>query len=79
MSEPTLAEAEGRVKRPGEAQMLALGAEGVLLGRDVALAAVGGGPSGVKLQMEFLQKVLASAMKMTGCATLDDITREILE
>ncbi|HME54588.1 MAG TPA: alpha-hydroxy-acid oxidizing protein [Candidatus Lokiarchaeia archaeon] len=59
-------------------KMLALGAEGVLLGRDVARAAVGGGALGVKLQLDFLQKVLASAMKMTGCATLQDISRNIL-
>ena len=60
-------------------KMLALGADAVLVGRDIVRAAVGGGAEGVKLQMEFLQKTLAKAMLMTGCETLTDITRDILE
>ena len=57
---------------------LALGAESVLMGRDVVRAAVGAGKEGVKIQMEHLQKILAKAMKMTNCATLRDISSEIL-
>jgi len=57
---------------------LALGAESVLMGRDVVRAAVGAGKEGVKIQMEYLQKILAQAMKMTNCATLRDISSEIL-
>jgi len=60
-------------------KMLALGAQGVLIGRDIIRAAVGGGAEGVRGHMEHLQKNLASAMLMTGCPTLADIAPAILE
>ena len=57
---------------------LALGAESVLIGRDVVRAAVGAGIDGVHVQMEYFQKTLAKAMKMTNCKSLQDISSEIL-
>ncbi len=57
---------------------LALGAESVLIGRDIVRAAVGAGIQGVRVQMEYLQKTLAKAMKMTDCNNLRDIVHEIL-
>ncbi|MFX1535742.1 MAG: alpha-hydroxy-acid oxidizing protein [Promethearchaeota archaeon] len=59
-------------------KMLALGADAVLVGRDIVRAAVGGGIEGVKILMQFLQNTLAKAMLMTDCQTLDDITSDIL-
>jgi isopentenyl diphosphate isomerase/L-lactate dehydrogenase-like FMN-dependent dehydrogenase len=59
-------------------KMLALGAEAVLIGRDVVRAAVGGGINGVRIHMEYLQKTLAKAMKMTNCKNLNEISSEIL-
>ncbi len=59
-------------------KMLALGADGVLVGRDIVRAAVGGGEEGVRIQMETLGGGLSLAMKMTGCRTLNDISPEIL-
>ncbi|UYP45550.1 L-lactate dehydrogenase [Candidatus Lokiarchaeum ossiferum] len=59
-------------------KMLALGAEAVLIGRDVVRAAIGGGSRGVQLQMEYLQKDLAKAMLMTGVRSLQDITPALL-
>ncbi len=59
-------------------KMLAIGAESVLIGRDIVRAAVGGGAEGVKVFLEFLQKTLVKAMKMTNVASLDEITREII-
>jgi isopentenyl diphosphate isomerase/L-lactate dehydrogenase-like FMN-dependent dehydrogenase len=59
-------------------KMLALGAGAVLVGRDIVRAAVGGGSEGVRLQMTYLQKTLAKAMKMTGCSTLADIGPQVL-
>ena len=59
-------------------KMLALGAESVLIGRDVIRAAVGGGVTGVKLQMEHLQKGLLKAMKMVGCKSLEQISKDVL-
>jgi len=59
-------------------KMLALGAEAVLVGRDIVRAAVGAGIEGVRIQMEYMQKTLAKAMKMTNCQNLKEIKRDIL-
>ena len=59
-------------------KMLALGADAVLIGRDIIRAAVGSKNEGVRLQMEYLQKTLAKAMKMTNCSDLNEITSDIL-
>ena len=57
---------------------LALGADAVLIGRDVVRAAVGGGIEGVKIHMEYMQTTLKKAMKMTGCKNLSDINSSCL-
>ena len=57
---------------------LALGAESVLIGRDIVRAAVGAGVEGVRIQMEHLQKTLAKAMKMTNCKDLKEVNKFIL-
>ncbi|MBD3308427.1 alpha-hydroxy-acid oxidizing protein [candidate division KSB3 bacterium] len=59
-------------------KMLALGADAVLVGRDLVRAAVGAGIEGVKIQMHYLQTTLAKAMLMTGCPDLAAISRDIL-
>ena len=59
--------------------MLALGAEAVLIGRDIIRAAVGDGINGVRIHLEYLQKTLAKAMKMTNCKNLSHISTEILQ
>ena len=59
-------------------KMLALGAESVLVGRDTIRASVGAGVKGVQIHMEYLQKTLAKAMKMTNCNSLGGITSDIL-
>jgi len=51
-------------------KMLALGADAVLLGRDIIRAAVGGGTLGVRLHLEHIQKTLKKAMFMTGTKTI---------
>jgi len=53
--------------------MLALGADAVLVGRDVVRAAIGGGAAGVRMHMERLHQVLRHAMFMTGCSDLQSI------
>ncbi|UCG90457.1 MAG: alpha-hydroxy-acid oxidizing protein, partial [Candidatus Heimdallarchaeota archaeon] len=60
-------------------KMLALGADAVLIGRDIVRAAVGGGSEGVRLQMDYLGETLRKAMKMTGCSSLEKINSNILE
>jgi isopentenyl diphosphate isomerase/L-lactate dehydrogenase-like FMN-dependent dehydrogenase len=59
-------------------KMLALGADFVLLGRDVIRAAVGAGSLGVRLHMEHVHKILKKAMFMTGITTVADIDSSIL-
>jgi isopentenyl diphosphate isomerase/L-lactate dehydrogenase-like FMN-dependent dehydrogenase len=59
-------------------KMLALGANYVLVGRDLVRASIGGGEAGVRLQMERLGTVLRRAMLMTGCPDLPSITPHIL-
>lgn len=52
---------------------LALGAESVLVGRPIAIAAIGGQAAGVKLQFEQLAAEFRTAMLLTGCRKLDEI------
>jgi 4-hydroxymandelate oxidase len=59
-------------------KMLALGAESVLIGRDIIRASVGGGIKGVQIHMEYMQQTLTKAMKMTNCKSLLEITPDIL-
>lgn len=59
-------------------KMLALGAQAVLIGRDVVRAAIGFGQVGVQMQMDQLRKDLARAMKLTGCPDLNAIHSGVL-
>ena len=59
-------------------KMLALGADSVLIGRDIVRAAVGAGSDGVKIHMEYMKKTLSKAMKMTNCRNLSEISSDIL-
>lgn len=52
---------------------LALGADGVLIGRPFTWSVYGGGAEGVALYMNRVQAELAEAMLMTGAATIDAI------
>jgi len=59
-------------------KMLALGADAVLIGRPLVIAAYGGGAEGVALAINGMTNELEQAMILTGCATLSDITRDVL-
>ncbi|MBU1340108.1 MAG: alpha-hydroxy-acid oxidizing protein [Proteobacteria bacterium] len=59
-------------------KMLALGADAVLLGRDIIRAAVGAGTLGVKLHLEHIRKTLKKAMFMTGTKTVKMADSRIL-
>jgi len=59
-------------------KMLALGAEGVLIGRPIAIYAVGGGVGGVKYLYNQLTTELKNSMSITGCANLKNISRDML-
>ncbi len=56
---------------------LALGADCVLIGRPLAIAAVGMGARGVSFYLANLKNELEQAMILTGCASVADIVPEI--
>ncbi len=55
---------------------LALGADGVLIGRSISQAVIGDGAQGVKIYLDKIQLELKEAMAMAGCKTISDISRE---
>jgi L-lactate dehydrogenase (cytochrome) len=59
-------------------RMLALGAEGVLIGRAWAYALAAGGEAGVAQMLRLLEAELRVAMALTGCRRVRDIGPEML-
>lgn len=59
-------------------KMLALGADGVLLGRAWAFALAAGGQAGVAAMLQSMSTELKLAMAMTSCRSLADITSDVL-
>ena len=57
---------------------LTLGADAVLIGRPYAIAAHGGGEEGVKLYTDKIRGELSTAMRMTDCRTLSDISEKCI-
>jgi len=58
---------------------LAMGATAVLIGRPVAIAAVGMGAEGVSYYLNHLKKDIEKAMILTGCQTISDISADIIK
>lgn len=57
---------------------LALGADAVMVGRPLAIGAIGAGALGVRLVLEQIHRELYIAMIMTGTAAVTDVDPEIL-
>ncbi|QPJ85796.1 alpha-hydroxy-acid oxidizing protein [Sarcina sp. JB2] len=57
---------------------LALGADGVLIGRPFVTAAFANGKKGVKEYVDSLQNELKSAMILTGCNTISEIDEKVI-
>ena len=57
---------------------LALGADGVLIGRPFVTAAFANGKEGVKESVASLQSELKSAMILTGCNTISEIDEKVI-
>ena len=57
---------------------LALGADGVLIGRPFVTAAFANGKEGVKEYVASLQSELKSAMILTGCNTISEIDEKVI-
>ncbi len=71
---------DGGVRRGTDVlKALALGAKAVLLGRPVLWGLGQGGRAGVELALALLQSEFELAMILSGCATLSDITRDLVE
>ncbi|HHX95224.1 MAG TPA: alpha-hydroxy-acid oxidizing protein [Clostridia bacterium] len=59
-------------------KLIALGADSVLIGRPLAIAAVGGGAEGVRLYFEKLKAQLFQAMILTGCSSISGIDGSVI-
>lgn len=59
-------------------RMIALGADACLIGRSYLYGLGAAGPAGVARALEILRDELDVAMALTGCRTLDDITKDCL-
>ena len=59
-------------------KMIALGADIVLMGRDLARGAIAAGAHGVKLHLQYVKCDLRTAMIMTGCRTVSDINGDVI-
>jgi isopentenyl diphosphate isomerase/L-lactate dehydrogenase-like FMN-dependent dehydrogenase/rubredoxin len=60
-------------------KLLALGADAVLIGRDIIRAATGGGAKGVQLHFDYIKKDLRRGMLMTGCNSISEINKKIID
>lgn len=58
---------------------LAMGARAVLIGRPIAISAVGMGAEGVSYYLNYLKKDLQKAMILTGCGNIPAITPDIIK
>lgn len=59
-------------------KMLALGADGVLIGRPFVTASFGDGANGVKTYIDGLYNELKTAMILTGCKSVKDISSRVI-
>lgn len=71
--------ADGGVRSGGDIiKMIALGADGVLIGRPFVTASFGGGREGVKVYVDYLKDDLKSSMVLTGCNSIAEITSDVI-
>ena len=59
-------------------KMLALGADAVMIGRPICIAAFGAGQEGVSFYLQEKMKELKKAMILTGCGSVDQIDPSII-
>ncbi len=60
-------------------KMLALGADAVLVGRDIIRSVIGGGSNGVRLFFDYLKSDLRRGMIQTSCNNINDINMKIID
>ena len=59
-------------------KMLALGADAVMIGRPICIAAFGAGEEGVRFYLNEKREELKKAMILTGCAAIDQIDPSVI-
>jgi 4-hydroxymandelate oxidase len=70
---------DGGIRRGGDVlKAIALGAKAVLVGRPTLWGLAAGGEAGVVKMLEMLSAELDNAMALAGCATVADITRDLV-
>jgi 4-hydroxymandelate oxidase len=70
---------DGGIRRGADVlRALALGARAVLLGRPILWGLATAGEAGARAVLETLRAEIDHAMALTGCATVADITRDLL-
>ncbi|MCK5097025.1 MAG: alpha-hydroxy-acid oxidizing protein, partial [Desulfobacteraceae bacterium] len=70
---------DGGVRSGGDVlKLLALGADGVMIGRPFSVAAVGGLQQGVEKYIDKIQQELEQSMIMTGTASVSKVEKSIL-
>ncbi|MCA1944335.1 MAG: alpha-hydroxy-acid oxidizing protein [Desulfovibrio sp.] len=75
----TIVLADGGVRNGADVlKLLALGAQAVLVGRPLAIGAVGGGPDGVALLLNNMRTELIQSMLLTATADVRHVDRKIL-
>jgi hypothetical protein len=71
--------ADGGVRSGGDVlKMLALGADAVMIGRPVSIAALGGLREGVGKYLDQVRSELVQTMILTGCANIADVDGRVL-
>ena len=71
--------ADGGVRSGGDVlKLLALGADAVMIGRPVAIAAMGGLQAGVRKYLQQIRSELTAAMVLTGTMSASSVTSDIL-
>jgi len=71
--------ADGGVRSGGDVlKLLALGADAVLIGRPIAVAAIGGLQEGVEKYLQQIKSELQSAMVLTGTPSVTQVSGDIL-
>jgi 4-hydroxymandelate oxidase len=70
---------DGGVRSGGDVlKLLALGADGVMIGRPFSVAAVGGLQQGVEKYIDKIKQELEQSMLMTGTASISEVKKSIL-
>lgn len=71
---------DGGVRRGTDIlKAVALGAKAVLIGRPVLWGLAAGGQAGVERVLDILHEELETAMMLAGCASIGDVTRDLIE